>query len=929
MPLLALAAGEVPDAGLHAEGKGQWGEAIRVYRQTLKADPGQVHLWVRIADIQARLGNPQAAAAALGEAIRHAPNDAGLHFRLSQTHAAAKTPGPALDAIERAVQLDGKNLEYLRARAILANWNQDLDKALDSYTRILVLAPNDLDAALGQARSHVWKGELDKAAPSYRAYLAKQPRDPAALMEYADVETRHRNHSAALEALDVYRQRFGGDLQVWVRTAEIQAASGNPHAAAEAMQQAVQYAPNDAKLHSQLSQARAAAKEGLPALAAINRAVELDPGNPDYLRARGELASWNADYAAAQDSYARLLAIMPGDPDATLGLARASLHKGDDDSAAKSYRAYLEKRPADQAAMMEYIELEGARSNSQAAREYGEIYRQRFGESMDYWLRMADIHALAGNDRASAEALQQATRYGADDPKLFFRLAQAYPTVEEAKHASAAIDRAVELDPKNLEYLRTRADLAAWRGDYDTSLDSYRRILAIAPDDAGATLGIARASYWKGDTGKAAREYRAYLDQHPEVQVAWIEYIQVVTELGNYASAVELLEAYRQRFGETVPYRKQKARVLAWADRPTPSLDIVSSLYPSMPNDYDLAYTRTIALNSAHRPREALASLEELSRLHPDSKETADLRRMIRASLRSDIRFSLGYRTDSDDVTISHAGLDGVHVISPETRVVAGADRQWLRARSESGFEKPDGGTHAAYSRVWAGASHLVSPRWAVDGQAGIGTTEGEQRLVYQAGANFQARDEFGMRLARSQDLYAVSPRATALGIQRRANSLDLLWAPDLRYTVAGLMEYDTFSDGNHRWEVDLAPRRAFLRSQRLNLDLGIGGRWFGFRDDPNHGYYAPSLYRRYSLTAYSYWKLSDDDGISVTFSAGPYKDNTLTGYRVGGDLAVEGIFGIYRDWMLDVKISLSHYGGGDTGAFRSRMFELSLTKRF
>lgn len=574
------------------------------------------------------------------------------------------------------------------------------------------------------------------------------------------------------------------------------------------------------------------------------------------------------------------------------------------------------------------LRAEGKGQWGEALRVYRQVLQAEPGQ-IHLWARIADIQARLGDPQAAAVALGEAIRHAPNDAGLYFRLSQAHAAAKEGLPALAAINRAVELDPGNPDYLRARAELAAWRGDYDTSLDSYRRILAIAPDDAGATLGIARASYWKGDTGKAARAYRAYLDQHPEVQAARLEYIQAVTELGDHARAVELLEAYRQRFGETVPYRKQKARVLAWADRPTPSLDIVSSLYPAMPDNYDLAYTRTIALSSAHRPREALASLEELSRLGPDRKETADLRRIIRTPLRSDTRFSFGYRTDSDDVTISHAGLDGVHVISPETRVVAGADRQWLQARSGSGFEKPDGGSHAAYSRAWAGASHLVSPRWAVDGQAGIGTIEGEQRLIYQVGANFQARDEFGMRLARSQDLYAVSPRATALGIQRRANSLDLLWAPDLRYTVAGLMEYDTFSDGNHRWEVGLAPRRAFLRSQRLNLDLGIGGRWFGFRDDPNHGYYAPSLYRRYSLTAYSYWKLSDDDGISVTFSAGPYKDSTLTGYRVGGDLVAEGFFGIYRDWMLDVKASLSHYGGGDTGAFRSRMLELSLSRRF
>jgi len=42
-----------------------------------------------------------------------------------------------------------------------------------------------------------------------------------------------------------------------------------------------------------------------------------------------------------------------------------------------------------------------------------------------------------------------------------------------------------------------------------------------------------------------------------------------------------------------------------------------------------------------------------------------------------------------------------------------------------------------------------------------------------------------------------------------------------------------------------------------------------------------------------------------------------------------EGFFGLYRDWFLDVKAGFSSYGGGPTAGYRSRTFELSLTRRF
>lgn len=755
----------------------------------------------------------------------------------------------------------------------------------------------------------------------------------AAAQSVPDAGLRAEMQGQWTDAVEIYKQALQANpaqAHLWERIADIRATQlKTPERAAEALREAVKYAPNDARLHHKLSQAYAVLQQGPAALAAISRAVELEPGNVTYLRARGDVATWTGDYAVAIDSYERVLAAAPQEADAVLGIARASARSGKKDAAVPRYRAYLEQRPQDKDAMLEYMELEAERGNTAAVQEYDALYRQRFGESREYWLRMADIYALGNNPVASAAALKEATRLAPQDHALFYRLAQSYPSEKEAAEAAAAIERAVELDPTNLEYLRTRADLAAWRGDYDMALDSHRRILAIAPNDPGARLGIARVHYWRSQLDDSARAYRDYLAQQPGVAAPWMEYIVVVTELGDYAHAMELLETYRQRFGDNVAAKKQQARVLAWAERPTPSLGLVGELEPTLRDDYELGYTRTVALHYAPRPREALASLAEVTRLRPDSKETLDLARFIRTPLRSNVTAGFGYHTGSDDVSIGHAFVRGEYVFNPETRLFGGTDRQRIHADSGSGYEKPDGGTTLGYNRAWLGIQHRVSPKVSLDAQIGGGRAEGDSTFIYEVGADLQPADELAMRLAHRQDLFAVSPRAAKLGIERRATTLDATWTPDLRWTLASRFGVDTLSDGNDRWEAELAPRRAVLRSQRLNLDLGVSGRWFGYDEDPGNGYYAPSVYQRYALTAFTYWKISDDDGVSVAFSYGPYKDNTMSGFRAGGDIVAEGFFGIYRDWFLDVKAGVSRYGGGATGGYRSHMFEISLTRRF
>lgn len=735
------------------------------------------------------------------------------------------------------------------------------------------------------------------------------------------------------DAIEVYSRALDKDpsrVNLWFRIADIQVRLQDPRAAVETLSEASRHAPDDPQLFFRLAQAHASAEQKQLALVAINRAVELDPENVEYLRARAAHANWNADYTSALDSYQRLLAIQPDDSDAMLGVARSSTWQGDYERAAEAFGAYARVKPLDEPALWDYIQVQTERGKYSEAVQLAEDYRRRFGESLDYWLLMADLYALTGNNHASADALAQAAQQAPEDAGVQFELAQSYASIEDAENALAAINRAVELEPNNLEYLRVRADLAAWNGDYGTALNSYERISALAPDDAGAMLGVARITYWRGETDKALRLYAAYLEIHPQIQIAWAEYIQLETENGNYATAIELLEQYRERFGETVTYSKLKARALAWAERPTPSLAIVSVLQPELPDDYEVNYTRTIALNNDHRPREAVDSLSTLIRLRPDSRDTADIQRYIRTPLRSHVNVFAGYKDDSDDISVIRAGAEGVYVLNPETRFWLAGDRLWLDAPRGSGFETIDGSGDIDYTRAWLGASRLMSKRWLLYGTLGGGSIEnGDDEFVYEVGADIWPHDELSIRLFRRQDVYAISPRAVSLGIVRRNNQIDTSWTPNLRWTIDSTLAYSTFSDDNERWDIGIAPRRVIVRTENFNLDLGVSAYYFGFDNDPGNGYYAPSHYRRYSLTAFTYWKLSDDDGISLIFTVGPYKDNNMNSYETAFDIVGEGFFGIYRDWMLNIRGSFSQNGGLSTGAFEEWAFEAAITRRF
>ena len=59
-------------AGLAAEAAGDWAQALGVYERVLDREPQDAGLWVRVADIEARLGNLDASASALQRSAEQA-----------------------------------------------------------------------------------------------------------------------------------------------------------------------------------------------------------------------------------------------------------------------------------------------------------------------------------------------------------------------------------------------------------------------------------------------------------------------------------------------------------------------------------------------------------------------------------------------------------------------------------------------------------------------------------------------------------------------------------------------------------------------------------------------------------------------------------------------------------------------------------------
>ena len=519
----------------------------------------------------------------------------------------------------------------------------------------------------------------------------------------------------------------------------------------------------------------------------------------------------------------------------------------------------------------------------------------------DLWRRVADIQASQGHKPEALSALQKAVEVAPDNAAYWFQLSQAYAGLDQPKQALEACQHAHQLQPDNLEYLKSCARQASWADELATARQLYQAWLERQPHDADAQLGLARVDGWAGRLNASAAGYQRYLAAHPDNAAAMLEYVQVEIWRGDYGKAKDVLDDYRTRFGEDARYQGLLARLLARAEWPDAATAVYQPLLAANPRDYGLNYTRTLALRAGNRPAEAIDSLGVLQELRPDSQDTADVIRFVRTPSRSHVRGSVSYYDDSDDIAILRLSADGRYVLdSKRTAVMLGYDHERLRARVGSGLDTIDGRSRIQFQELWLGVEHRFTPRVLGGARPGAADVQRGSRIgTYQLYLDLDPADNIALRLERKRALYDLSPRAVSLGIVQNGNLLSAHWRPDLRWFVDGQAGWSDFSDDNQKWQLVLAPRRAVVRHEHFNLDLGVSGEWFGFDRNLNNGYYDPEFYRRYAMTAFSYWKIDDDNGISAALSLGWHKDESMPSYKFGEDVVVEGFFGIYRDWYL------------------------------
>jgi len=552
------------------------------------------------------------------------------------------------------------------------------------------------------------------------------------------------------------------------------------------------------------------------------------------------------------------------------------------------------------------------------------------GSAQEPAVPAAGLAAEAAGDWDAAIEVYRRVAQESGRADLWIRISSIQATRDRPVEALTAASRAVELEPRNLEYLRARAELATWAGDYAAAEDSYERIAALGGGPE-TELGLARIAGWRGRTAVSIGHYRAYLRATPEDSVATIELARQETWRGNARGALAVLDAYRDRFGETRDWRIERARALVTGDRPRAASEILTPLVAEHPDDYEARLVLTLAHSAAGRRDLALSSLGTLTDLDAENPRTAEVRAYVMAPIRPSIRPRFEYYDDSDDVRHHLYGLDAGAPLSRMARVVAAASVTDVRSEPGSGLAPPNG--DETVREVGGDVGVMLSRGGALELEARVGgqrIDDGEAGLLtWDVSARVTPADELEIEVETQRDFLDVSARSLALGIDRTGVRAGLRVSPAIGWTVEAGGTRESYSDDNGRWEARVAVSDGVLRRQRVNVDLGIASRWLWFDEDLDNGYYDPARYEQHLGVVSTYWKLGDQAGLSLRGGAGAFKDDVIGSFERSLEAAAEATFGITTDWSLVARAAWLDNVRSVTGAFNAVGAGVYLTRRF
>ena len=482
---------------------GEMDSAVREYREGISKDPAHKNVYQKhIIEVYMRQGKRAEALQIANQILKDDPNDndaRGLEasFMLDRGDA-NRALGELQAVVTHAPDNPVANYNLGRAHLALGQWEQ----ARQMFEKAIQLHPDFVLARMALAQLEIKRGQYDAALKTAQQVLAIDKNNVnAKLIESASM-MGEKKFSESRTLLDQMMKSNPGSPDVFFQVGVVSLAENKYKEAEEAFQKSYQLSPNNSRGLLGIVETDMAQNKVDEALQLLQTEVDKNPNRGDLRLALGNTAVRAGKYEQAITEYEKLLSALdknaPRRADIYLRIGETYRRKGDLGNAIASLQKARESQPDNVVALATLaLVLDQAGRWTEAKTVYEAV------------LRLDSNNVVALNNLAFLMALHNG----------------------DLDDALGKAQRAKQLSPDMTEISDTLGVIFLKKSLSDSALDTFRELVAKAPELATYRYHLGLALAQKGDKLKAISELQEALKHNPS-KTERDEIQQMLSKLG-------------------------------------------------------------------------------------------------------------------------------------------------------------------------------------------------------------------------------------------------------------------------------------------------------------------------------------------------------------------------------------------------------------
>jgi len=360
------------------------------------------------------------------DALRY-DKDPAIYYALAKDYAVLNKSALAAEMAAEAIKLDTSNVTYRETLADIYLKASQVYSAIAEYREILKIDSTHVQSMFNIAQL---------LAPKY-----------------------------PLQALEMYNkilQRNGPEWDVLFKVAELNSTLHRFDKAAAAFEQMVKIDPSNLSLKQNLGEMYVRSEQYDKALRLFNDMLDSDPHNLELRGAIAEVYLQQNKWDKARDQFETILKNDSISADSRFRIAVAYLEQSQKDStllasAKAQFVAFLDHYPDDWRPMFYLGRLAILEKNDSSAYEYFDRVTKVAGWNAEAWWYLGSILFDKKDFSQAVSVLEKARQIVPNDGGINFLLGYGYTRVDRNEDAIAPLQRAIEINPKDINALSSLA----------------------------------------------------------------------------------------------------------------------------------------------------------------------------------------------------------------------------------------------------------------------------------------------------------------------------------------------------------------------------------------------------------------------------------------------------------------------------------------